>query len=154
MLFEGKVNSQTENLRAECKDWTNRSLHLRQVFIQFDLSVFMCRLSLSKANFPQTCMQLAFLFISLSSEHHMMPVVVTKLNSSVWNSIQSAYVSLVVLNLVFCRILGKQLILPNDEGFQHYQRRNANSVCSRSLPSLSEMTSSMKEYVDPSVYFL
>ncbi|XP_060102415.1 protein FAM149A [Heteronotia binoei] len=71
MLFEGKVSSQTENLRAECKDWTNRSLHLR--------------------------------------------------------------------------ILGKQLILPNDEGFQHYQRRNANSVCSRSLPSLSEMTSSMKE---------
>ncbi|KAL8207353.1 UNVERIFIED_CONTAM: hypothetical protein K2H54_055033 [Gekko kuhli] len=71
MLFEGKVSSQTENLRAECKDWTNRSLHLR--------------------------------------------------------------------------ILGKQLVLPNDEGFQHYQRRNANTVCSRSLPSLSEMTSSMKE---------
>lgn len=71
MLFEGKVSSQTENLRAECKDWTNRSLHLR--------------------------------------------------------------------------ILGRQLILPNDEGFQHYHRRDAHSICSRSLPSLNEMTSSMKE---------
>uniref|UniRef100_A0ACB8E7N7 Uncharacterized protein n=1 Tax=Sphaerodactylus townsendi TaxID=933632 RepID=A0ACB8E7N7_9SAUR len=71
MLFEDKVSSQAESLRKECKDWTDRSLHLR--------------------------------------------------------------------------ILGKQLILPNDEGFQHYERRNANSVCSRSLPSLSKMTSSMKE---------
>ncbi|XP_054846482.1 protein FAM149A [Eublepharis macularius] len=71
MLFEGKVSTQTESLKAECKDWTNRSLHLR--------------------------------------------------------------------------VLGKQLLLPNEEGFQHYQRRNANSVCSKSLPSLSEMTSGMKE---------
>uniref|UniRef100_A0A8D2LU93 Family with sequence similarity 149 member A n=1 Tax=Varanus komodoensis TaxID=61221 RepID=A0A8D2LU93_VARKO len=71
MLFEGKVSSQTENLKAECKDWTNRSLHLR--------------------------------------------------------------------------ILGKQLIFPKDEGFQHYQSRNASSVYSRSLPSLSEISSSMKE---------
>ncbi|CAI5783995.1 Hypothetical predicted protein [Podarcis lilfordi] len=71
MLFEGKVSSQTESLKAECKDWTNRSLHLR--------------------------------------------------------------------------ILGKQLIFPKDEGFQHYQGRTASSVYSRSLPTLSEITSSMKE---------
>ncbi|XP_016849534.1 protein FAM149A isoform X1 [Anolis carolinensis] len=70
MLFEGKVSSETENLKAECKDWTNRSLHLR--------------------------------------------------------------------------ILGKQLLFPKDEGFQHYQSRNPNSLYSRSLPSLSEI-SSMKE---------
>ncbi|XP_053108534.1 protein FAM149A isoform X2 [Hemicordylus capensis] len=71
MLFEGKVGSQTENLKAECKDWTNRSLHLR--------------------------------------------------------------------------ILGKQLLFPKDEGFQHYQSRNVNSVYSRSLPSLSQITGNMKE---------
>lgn len=35
MLFEGKVSSQTEILKTECKDWTNRSLHLRQVYIKF-----------------------------------------------------------------------------------------------------------------------
>uniref|UniRef100_A0A8C8SJC3 Family with sequence similarity 149 member A n=1 Tax=Pelusios castaneus TaxID=367368 RepID=A0A8C8SJC3_9SAUR len=29
MLFEGKVNSQTQSLQAECKEWTKRSLHLR-----------------------------------------------------------------------------------------------------------------------------
>ncbi|XP_061438999.1 protein FAM149A isoform X2 [Rhineura floridana] len=71
MLFEGKVSSQTESLKAECKDWTNRSLHLR--------------------------------------------------------------------------ILGKQLLFPKDEGFQHYQSRNASSVYSRSLPTLREITSSVKE---------
>ncbi|XP_063165811.1 protein FAM149A [Candoia aspera] len=71
MLFEGKVSSQTENLKTECKDWTNRSLHLR--------------------------------------------------------------------------ILGKQLLFPKDEGFQHYQSTNASSVYSKSLPSLSEITTSMKE---------
>lgn len=38
VLFEGKVSSQTENLKTECKDWTNRSLHLRQVYINFILS--------------------------------------------------------------------------------------------------------------------
>uniref|UniRef100_A0A8D0C0L3 Family with sequence similarity 149 member A n=1 Tax=Salvator merianae TaxID=96440 RepID=A0A8D0C0L3_SALMN len=71
MLFEGKVTSQTESLKAECKDWTNRSLHLR--------------------------------------------------------------------------ILGKQLLFPKDEGFQHYQSRNTSSIYSRSLPSLSEITNNMKE---------
>ncbi|XP_042324394.1 protein FAM149A isoform X2 [Sceloporus undulatus] len=70
MLFEGKVSSQIENLKAECKDWTNRSLHLR--------------------------------------------------------------------------ILGKQLLFPKDQGFQHYQSRNPSSLYSRSLPSLTEI-SSMKE---------
>nr|XP_012308238.1 protein FAM149A isoform X1 [Aotus nancymaae] len=29
MLFEGKVNPQTQNLLAECGEWTRRSLHLR-----------------------------------------------------------------------------------------------------------------------------
>ncbi|XP_020657858.3 protein FAM149A isoform X2 [Pogona vitticeps] len=71
MLFEGKVSSQTENLKAECEDWTTRSLHLR--------------------------------------------------------------------------ILGRQLLFPKDEGFQHYQSRNPSSLYSRSLPSLSEITSNMKE---------
>ncbi|KAH0616152.1 hypothetical protein JD844_027056 [Phrynosoma platyrhinos] len=41
-------------------------------------------------------------------------------------------------------ILGKQLLFPKDEGFQHYQSRNPSSLYSRSLPSLSEI-SSMKE---------
>ncbi|XP_070613681.1 protein FAM149A isoform X2 [Erythrolamprus reginae] len=71
MLFEGKVSSQTENLKTECKDWTNRSLHLR--------------------------------------------------------------------------ILGNQLLFPNDEGFQHYQGRSSSSVYSKSLPSLSEINTSMRE---------
>ncbi|KAM3832110.1 protein FAM149A isoform 2-T2 [Vipera latastei] len=71
VLFEGKVSSQTENLKTECKDWTNRSLHLR--------------------------------------------------------------------------ILGKQLLFPKDEGFQHYQSRSSSSVYSKSLPSLSEINTSMKE---------
>ncbi|XP_027632398.1 LOW QUALITY PROTEIN: protein FAM149A [Tupaia chinensis] len=29
MLFEGKVSPQTQNLQAECSEWTSRSLHLR-----------------------------------------------------------------------------------------------------------------------------
>ncbi|PNI43383.1 FAM149A isoform 16, partial [Pan troglodytes] len=29
MLFEGKVNPQTQSLLAECGEWTRRSLHLR-----------------------------------------------------------------------------------------------------------------------------
>ncbi|KAJ6668620.1 hypothetical protein lerEdw1_012102 [Lerista edwardsae] len=33
MLFEGKTSSQTEGLKTECKDWTNRSLHLRQAYV-------------------------------------------------------------------------------------------------------------------------
>ncbi|XP_034257332.1 protein FAM149A isoform X2 [Pantherophis guttatus] len=71
MLFEGKVSSQTEILKTECKDWTNRSLHLR--------------------------------------------------------------------------ILGKQLLFPKDEGFQHYQSRSSSSVYSKSVPSLSEINTSMRE---------
>ncbi|XP_026522773.1 protein FAM149A isoform X2 [Notechis scutatus] len=71
MLFEGKASSQTENLKTECKDWTNRSLHLR--------------------------------------------------------------------------ILGKQLLFPKDEGFQHYQSRSSSSMYSKSVPSLSEINTSMKE---------
>ncbi|XP_039218367.1 protein FAM149A isoform X3 [Crotalus tigris] len=71
VLFEGKVSSQTENLKTECKDWTNRSLHLR--------------------------------------------------------------------------ILGKQLLFPKDDGFQHYQSRSSSSVYSKSLPTLGEINTSMKE---------
>uniref|UniRef100_A0A8D0HES1 Family with sequence similarity 149 member A n=1 Tax=Sphenodon punctatus TaxID=8508 RepID=A0A8D0HES1_SPHPU len=71
MLFEEKVSSQTESLQTECKEWTNRSPHLR--------------------------------------------------------------------------ILGKQLLLPKDEGFQHFQSRSTSSVYTKSLPSLCESTVSMKE---------
>ncbi|KAJ6668609.1 hypothetical protein lerEdw1_012091 [Lerista edwardsae] len=43
-------------------------------------------------------------------------------------------------------ILGQQLLFPKDEGFQHYQSKYVSPVYSRSLPSLSEITtSSMKE---------
>ncbi|XP_019408797.1 PREDICTED: protein FAM149A isoform X1 [Crocodylus porosus] len=71
MLFEGKVTSQTQSLQEECRDWINRSLHLR--------------------------------------------------------------------------ILGKQLLLPKDEGFQHFQSRAAISAYTRSLPGLCEITKNMKE---------
>ncbi|XP_069056190.1 protein FAM149A isoform X2 [Pleurodeles waltl] len=71
MLFEGKVSSQTQSLQAECKEWTDRSLHLR--------------------------------------------------------------------------ILGKQLVFPKDEGFQHVQSRTSSSVYTRSFPDLSESSSDLKE---------
>lgn len=29
MLFEGKVSPQTQNLLAECNEWSRRSIHLR-----------------------------------------------------------------------------------------------------------------------------
>ncbi|KAL7981917.1 hypothetical protein Chor_000974 [Crotalus horridus] len=45
------------------------------------------------------------------------------------------------------KILGKQLLFPKDEGFQHYQSRSSSSVYSKSLPTLGEINTSMKEYV-------
>ncbi|XP_069487644.1 protein FAM149A isoform X3 [Ambystoma mexicanum] len=70
MLFEGNVSSQTQSLQAECKEWTDRSLHLR--------------------------------------------------------------------------ILGRQLVFPKDEGFQHVQSRTASSVYTRSFPDLSDSTTDVK----------
>ncbi|KAM6261519.1 protein FAM149A isoform 2-T2 [Porphyrio hochstetteri] len=43
------------------------------------------------------------------------------------------------------RVLGKQLLLPQDEGFQHFQSRSCTSVDSKCLPGLPECTSNMKE---------
>nr|XP_033799720.1 protein FAM149A isoform X2 [Geotrypetes seraphini] len=43
------------------------------------------------------------------------------------------------------RILGKQLILPTDEGFQHFQSRATSSVYTRSLPGLSATSDDVKE---------
>ncbi|XP_029442802.1 protein FAM149A isoform X2 [Rhinatrema bivittatum] len=43
------------------------------------------------------------------------------------------------------RILGKQLILPMDEGFQHFQSRATSSVYTRSLPGLTGSSDDMKE---------
>ncbi|NWQ74431.1 F149A protein, partial [Columbina picui] len=42
------------------------------------------------------------------------------------------------------RVLGKQLLLPKDEGFQHFQSRS-DSVDTKCLPDLHECTSNIKE---------
>ncbi|NXD22026.1 F149A protein, partial [Spelaeornis formosus] len=71
MLFEGKVTSQTENLQAECADWTEHFLHIR--------------------------------------------------------------------------VLGKQLLVPKDEGFQHFQSRNDAHVDTKCVPGLLECSAPTKE---------
>ncbi|NXF45149.1 F149A protein, partial [Oceanites oceanicus] len=43
------------------------------------------------------------------------------------------------------RVLGKQVLLPKDEGFQHFQSRSDTSVDTKWLPGLSECTSNIKE---------
>ncbi|NXC73870.1 F149A protein, partial [Anhinga anhinga] len=43
------------------------------------------------------------------------------------------------------RVLGKQLLLPKDEGFQHFQSKSDTSVDTKCLPGLSECTSNVKE---------
>ncbi|XP_037687115.1 protein FAM149A isoform X2 [Choloepus didactylus] len=71
MLFEGKVSPQTQNLLAECSEWSRRSLHLR--------------------------------------------------------------------------VLGRQLILPTDEGFQHFQGSVPGSVVHRPILDACECSSNLKE---------
>ncbi|NXV26887.1 F149A protein, partial [Rissa tridactyla] len=43
------------------------------------------------------------------------------------------------------RVLGKQLLLPKDEGFQHFQSRSDACVDTKCLPGLCERTSNIKE---------
>ncbi|NXG54858.1 F149A protein, partial [Hemiprocne comata] len=43
------------------------------------------------------------------------------------------------------RVLGKQLLLPKDEGVQHFQSRSASCVDTKCLPGLHECTSNIKE---------
>uniref|UniRef100_A0A8B9G6A6 Family with sequence similarity 149 member A n=1 Tax=Amazona collaria TaxID=241587 RepID=A0A8B9G6A6_9PSIT len=43
------------------------------------------------------------------------------------------------------RILGKQLLLPKDEGFQHFQSGSDTHVDTKCLPGLRECTSNIKE---------
>ncbi|XP_074883246.1 protein FAM149A isoform X1 [Buteo buteo] len=43
------------------------------------------------------------------------------------------------------RVLGKQLLLPKDEGFQHFQSRSDTSVDTKCLSGLHECTSNRKE---------
>ncbi|NXF75494.1 F149A protein, partial [Sclerurus mexicanus] len=43
------------------------------------------------------------------------------------------------------RVLGKQLLVPKDEGFQHFQSRNDVCVDTKCLPGLCECTSNTKE---------
>ncbi|XP_032603970.3 protein FAM149A isoform X4 [Taeniopygia guttata] len=71
MFFEGKVTSQTENLKAECADWVEQFPHIR--------------------------------------------------------------------------VLGKQLLVPKDEGFQHFQSRNDAHVDTKCVPGLLECTGHTKE---------
>lgn len=49
--------------------------------------------------------------------------------------------------LFFFRVLGKQLLSPKDEGFQHFESRSDSSVDIKCLPGLRECTSNIKEYV-------
>ncbi|GCB84411.1 hypothetical protein scyTo_0025093 [Scyliorhinus torazame] len=44
-----------------------------------------------------------------------------------------------------CRILGSQLLLPKDEGFQHFQSGGNSSMITRALPRFCDSTSDMKE---------
>ncbi|XP_007496095.1 protein FAM149A isoform X2 [Monodelphis domestica] len=43
------------------------------------------------------------------------------------------------------RVLGKQLIFPTDEGFQHFPSNTASSVCTKSSLDLCESNSNLKE---------
>ncbi|NXD14617.1 F149A protein, partial [Nothocercus nigrocapillus] len=43
------------------------------------------------------------------------------------------------------RVLGKQLLLPKDEGFQYFQSKSDSSVASKILPGLHECTTDIKE---------
>ncbi|NXG87165.1 F149A protein, partial [Stercorarius parasiticus] len=43
------------------------------------------------------------------------------------------------------RVLGKQLLLPKDEGFQHFQSRSDTCADTKCLPGLRECTSNIKE---------
>ncbi|NXE44868.1 F149A protein, partial [Casuarius casuarius] len=43
------------------------------------------------------------------------------------------------------RVLGKQLLLPKDEGFQHFQSRSDSSVDTNVLPGLHDYTTDIKE---------
>ncbi|XP_069711992.1 protein FAM149A isoform X1 [Phaenicophaeus curvirostris] len=43
------------------------------------------------------------------------------------------------------RVLGKQLLLPKDEGFQHFQSSSHSSVDTKCSPGLHECTSNVKE---------
>lgn len=62
--------------------------------------------------------------------------------------IPSGFPSTISLTLSFLfRVLGKQLLLPKDEGFQHFQSRN-DSMDTKCLPGLHECTSNIKEYVN------
>ncbi|NXT07375.1 F149A protein, partial [Prunella fulvescens] len=71
MLFEGKVTSQTQNLKAECEDWAKQFPHIR--------------------------------------------------------------------------VLGKQLLVPKDEGFQHFQSRSDARVDTKCVPGLLEYAGHTKE---------
>ncbi|XP_020863342.1 protein FAM149A isoform X2 [Phascolarctos cinereus] len=71
MLFEGKISPHCQNLQAECKEWTRRSLHLR--------------------------------------------------------------------------VLGKQLMFPTDEGFQHFPSNAASSAHIKSSLDLCESNNNLKE---------
>lgn len=52
-----------------------------------------------------------------------------------------------VYSLLF-RVLGKQLLVPKDEGFQHFQSRNDAHVDTKCVPGLLECTGHIKEYVN------
>uniref|UniRef100_A0A8C7E7W3 Family with sequence similarity 149 member A n=1 Tax=Nothoprocta perdicaria TaxID=30464 RepID=A0A8C7E7W3_NOTPE len=44
------------------------------------------------------------------------------------------------------RVLGKQLLLPKDEGFQYFQSRSNSSVTTKVLPDLHENTTDIKQF--------
>lgn len=63
--------------------------------------------------------------------------------------IWSGFSSKILLSLSFLfRVLGKQLLLPKEEGFQHFQSRSDTSVDTKCLSGLHECTSNIKEYVN------
>lgn len=55
--------------------------------------------------------------------------------------------TLFILSFLF-RVLGKQLLVPKDEGFQHFQSKNDAHVDTKCVPGLLECTGHIKEYVN------
>ncbi|NXV40499.1 F149A protein, partial [Uria aalge] len=74
--------------------------------------------------------------------HCLLFVGICILDICIW----SGFPSKIPLALSFLfRVLGKQLLLPKDEGFQHFESRSDTCVDAKCLPGLRECASNIKE---------